>query len=114
MHVVVIGGGLIGHATDRHLVYEGAAVTLVEARDTGLEPTDVGVVSELIGEMVGPIRPLPPRRRLRAPERHPGAHRGAAGTGVMHIRARPTRSTASPDDVHLRNREEVNSSERKH
>jgi glycine/D-amino acid oxidase-like deaminating enzyme len=72
MHVVVIGGGLIGHATDRYLVREGAAVTLVEARDTGLEPTDVGVVSELIGEMVGPIRPLPPRRRLRAPERHPG------------------------------------------
>ncbi len=40
MHVVVIGGGIIGLTTAYHLVKEGASVTLVDARETGLGATD--------------------------------------------------------------------------
>ena len=41
MHVVVIGGGVIGLTTAYHLIREGASVTLVDARQTGLGASDV-------------------------------------------------------------------------
>jgi D-amino-acid dehydrogenase len=41
MHVVVIGGGVIGLTTAYHLLREGASVTLVDARQTGLGASDV-------------------------------------------------------------------------
>ena len=39
--VVVIGGGVIGLTTAYHLAREGASVTLVDARQTGLGASDV-------------------------------------------------------------------------
>lgn len=41
MHTVVIGGGVIGLTTAYHLAREGEAVTVVDARNTGLGASDV-------------------------------------------------------------------------
>lgn len=41
MHIVVIGGGIIGLTTAYHLAREGERVTLVDARSTGLGATAV-------------------------------------------------------------------------
>ncbi|MFI7581222.1 FAD-dependent oxidoreductase [Kocuria kalidii] len=41
MHVVVIGGGVVGLTTAYHLAREGAEVTLVDARGTGLGTSEV-------------------------------------------------------------------------
>ena len=41
MHVLVIGGGVVGLTTAYHLVREGASVTLLDARETGLGASDV-------------------------------------------------------------------------
>jgi D-amino-acid dehydrogenase len=41
MHVVVIGGGVVGLTTAYHLAKEGAEVTLVDARGTGLGTSEV-------------------------------------------------------------------------
>lgn len=41
MHIVVIGGGIIGLATAYHLAREGAQVTVLDARETGRGASDV-------------------------------------------------------------------------